>query len=471
MQKAAGYVCVILKGILFIGISIQTILGIVWMCCNFANIPSFGDSLFYFQVSETLKCDEYTGILYPLILRLTGAHQSIVYLLQLAAACGAADRFLRSFGRMKKGWRIWGCLGLLTMPVVMQCHMALLPCSFVSSLMLLALTWLIEAVKTRERRSLKRLAMVCLCWLAEALLLPEYLFLGAVPVLLYWLCFLSRWKAAGRGAVYGLLLTAAFLGMILGINSLTQREGLYGKGDRTLLKTLVQRISWTNLLEDYEDWPWQMILYANEYTIRDAAMSADGMERLLFPAIEQAAVEQPEAGILPEEYYKTMIDTAWRWHKIVILREIAWDMLSYGASPLFLQESLKGEGYDSYNGRNYEVFLEYTPELSKRYMDLGSWWFGLMLPVSAVLQLLSLPYSTILEKKRTFHWLACCLITIAAMIGWYTMRGAGMMDYKNTAVISLLWMAWAIVLSGRCRPMTPETAQQKERAPDGGRPV
>ena len=143
MQKAAGYVCVILKGILFIGISIQTILGIVWMCCNFANIPSFGDSLFYFQVSETLKCDEYTGILYPLILRLTGAHQSIVYLLQLAAACGAADRFLRSFGRMKKGWRIWGCLGLLTMPVVMQCHMALLPCSFVSSLMLLALTWLI----------------------------------------------------------------------------------------------------------------------------------------------------------------------------------------------------------------------------------------------------------------------------------------------------------------------------------------
>ena len=63
IQKFTGHIIAILKGILFIGISVQIVMGIVWMCRNFSHVPQFEDSLFYMQVSRTLRCDEYTGIL------------------------------------------------------------------------------------------------------------------------------------------------------------------------------------------------------------------------------------------------------------------------------------------------------------------------------------------------------------------------------------------------------------------------
>ena len=187
MQRAAGHISAIIKRILFIGISVQIILGIVWIFCNFSNIPQFGESLFYMQLGRTLQCDEYTGILYPFFLWIVRNNHYVVYVFQLAAAYIAANLFLRVFLQVKREWRIWACLAFLTMPIVVQCHMAVLPYSFAGSFFLLELTLLIDSVRDPEKRTLKKMAGLSACWLALALLLPEYLYLGAVPVLLLYL--------------------------------------------------------------------------------------------------------------------------------------------------------------------------------------------------------------------------------------------------------------------------------------------
>lgn len=467
MQKAIGHISAVLKGILFIGISIQTVFGIVWMCCNFSFIPQFGESLFYMQLSRTLRCDEYTGILYPLFLWIVRRNHYVVYVLQLAAAYAASRRFLCTLRPdMGKCRRIWCCLACLTIPVALQCHLAMLPCSFVSSLLLLELSLLSEAVKvmglqgdlqhiqriagesgrTGDRGILRRLTELCGCWLVSALLLPEYLYLGAVPVLCLCFCCRLQWKGQRRRKLYGVLLIAAFIGMIAGISSLTQTEGLYGKVRKTPLMAFTQRIAWTSLLADYEGWPWQIIYHLDEYTIIEAAWYADGMDRLLFPAMEKAVADQVITEKEAIEYCGTLIETAWRWHKSVILREMAWDVLGYGASPAFLQSFLAGEGYDSYSSRNYEVFLEHTPKLSKRYMDYGSWWFTAALGLTAVLQLLQWCKGHERERRQTGQIVLCFLAAAGAMVLWYTMRGAGMMDYKNTLLIDELWMTWTVLL-------------------------
>lgn len=458
-HKATGHISAVLKGVLFTGICIQTVMGIVWMCCNFPHIPQFGESLFYMQVSRTLRCDEYTGILYPVFLWIVRRNHYVVYAVQLAAAYAAARRFLRVLPAGGKWRRVWGSLALMTIPIVMQCHMAMLPCSFVSSLMLLELSLLTEAVRKTEERTLKKLAELSICWLALALLLPEYLYLGAIPVALFGVCCYRQWRGHRRIKYYGLLLMVAFAGMIVGINSLTQTRGAYGRLQKTPLMILTQRISWTSVLKDYESWPWQIIYDVSERVIVESAAYADGMDRFFFPVVEQAVEDRTITRQRADEYYRILIETAWKWHKSVILKEMAWDALGYGASPAVLQIFLTGRGYDTYSNRNYDFFLENTPGLSKAYMDYGSWWFIVAAVLSALLQVMQLPGSAVKEKKETAGGVLCCLTAAGAMILWYTMRGAGMQDYKNTILVIQLWMAWPVLLVGRKAVVKPAPAE------------
>lgn len=449
VQKAAEHISAVIRGVLFIGISIQTVMGIVWMCCNLPHVPQFGDSLFYMQLSRILRCDEYTGILYPVFLWAVRRNHYVVYIIQLAAAYAAAKYFLCTFLSVKRRMAVWGCLAMMTAPVVMQCHMAMLPCSFVSSLLLLQLSLLAGAIKRKEKRTLKRLAELSLCWLALALLLPEYLYLGAVPVALFGICCRRQWKGNKRIRWYGLLLAAAFAGMILGINSLTQTPGLYGRPRKTLLMTLTQRISWTSIMWEIESWPGQIVDTVEREIILEAAQYADGMDRVFFPAMEQAVADQVITQQQAEEYYFFIMKSAWKAYKPRILKGMAWDVLGYGAPPAFLQAFLAGRGYDTYSNRNYDFFLEHTPRLSKIYMDYGSWCFILTAVLAAVLQALQLWDSGADERREAAKQVLCCLIVAGAMILWYTMRGAGMQDYKNTTLLTQLWMAWAVLLLWR----------------------
>lgn len=449
------HILIILKGVLFIGISIQTVLGIVWMCCNFPYVPQFGESLFYMQASRTLRCDEYTGILYPLFLWIVRRNHYVVYVIQLAAAFAVSYRFLGIFLSGRNWKTLWGSLALITIPVVLQCHLALLPCSFAASFLLLEFSLLAEAVREKEKRTLKRLAELSSCWLLLALLLPEYLYLGAIPVVLFYIAFCRVRKGDQRTKFYGLLLAAAFAGMTVGINSLTQMQGAWGRLQKTPLMTLTQRTAWSNLLWDYEIWPEEMQDYVEEGIIWGTALYADDMENRFFPAVEQAVSDRIITRQQAEEFYRTMTKVAWNRHKAAIIKEIAWDMLGYAASPAFLQLFLMGRGYDT-GIRNYDFFLEHTPGLSKLCMDYGSWWFCAAAGLSAALQGLRLLYRALYGKgergKGTAPAVLCCLVTAGAMILWYTAEGAGLLDYKKTAVIAELWMAWAVLSTAGTLP-------------------
>ena len=452
MQKAITHILFILKGVLFIGISIQTVLGIVWMCRNFFHVPQFGESFFYMQVSRTLRCDEYTGILYPLFLWIVRRNHYVVYVIQLAAAYVVSCRFLTVFLPVKNRKILWGGFAFIMIPVVLQCHMAILPCSFAASLLLLELSLLAGAIREKEERTLKKLAELSIYWRLLALLLPEYFYLGAVPVTLFYIFFHRRWRGNMRVKYYGLLLIAVFAGMTVGINSLTQTGGAYGRLQKTPLMTVTQRVAWSNILQDREVWPEQIQNYVDGEIIQGSALYADDMDNLFFPAVEQAVSDQIITKQQAEEFYLTMTRVAWFRHKPAIIKEIMWDMVGYAASPAFLQLFLMGRGYDT-GIRNYDFFLEYTPRLSKVCMDYGSWWFCVAAVLTVALQVLQSMYQLLYGRrdrgKGTVQTVLCCLVTAGVMVLWYTVAGAGLLDYKKTAVIVELWMAWAVIAGWR----------------------
>ena len=182
MQKAVVHIRAVLGRILFIGLSVQIVFGLLWLCCSFTGVQWFAESTFYEAVSESLLCDEYTGILYPFLLMLTRRNYTLVCLFQLAVAVLAGFYFLKAAGVKNPAWRIWGSFVLLTYPMALQCHMAVLPNSLTFSCFLFEMAFALRIVGKESKCRKWKMLGLHIAWLGAALFTPSYLYLGAVPV-------------------------------------------------------------------------------------------------------------------------------------------------------------------------------------------------------------------------------------------------------------------------------------------------
>lgn len=450
MQKAIRHILAVLGRMLVVGSVFQILLGILWICGNFGRFQEFGDSLFYIEVSKSLVCDEYTGILYPVLLMLARGMESllpipytfVMHLLQLAVAGCAGAYLLHVCGVRKRVPLLWGSLVLLTLPMTAQCHLAILPNSLALSMFMLELSYGIMLAKTDTPGQYGSLCKMNLFWLLGALLLPEYGYLGAVPVLILWVQYLCRYgRKASRSVVYHLLLVAAFTGMLVGISQLTQQEGVYGRAARTWEGALFRRFTWTVSMADVdEEWPSDIYAACSNEALEEAAVYADGMERVLQPMVENTVgLERAR------EFYR---ETGWQVfaaNKSKILREIAWDMAGYLLPPTIADKLLDGSGYESYVGRNYEIMKVEMPMLTKHYMNYSAWWFVVGILLALVIEILL----AVQKRKRKWMPLILCAIPAGLFVLWYTLQGAGVGDYKNGLFVGVMWLLWMVLQADR----------------------
>lgn len=475
MKKANRYICIvhiIFSRIIMIGLGIQILLGILWLCCNFGSFQKFGDSLFFIEVSKSLLCDEYTGALYPVLLLLARGIEDLIsipytyvmHLVQLAAAGYAGYFFLGAIGMEKKESRIYGSLALLTVPMALQCHLAVLPNSLTFSVVLLELGYAAEAVRLKKPLQGKQLVKANACWLVSALLMPEYLYLGAGPVLLLWCCDVWRCRGQkGRAALWHLLLIAAFAGMIVGTNRLVQEPGSYGRPERSVEAALFRRVIWGSLEESWDVWPEDMKEVCSYEDMREISYYAENMERLL-----QTMLESELGSARAQEIYRELSRYAWDNNVREILHQTLWDAIGYTLPSLTLRMFLVGRGYDSYAGRNYEIMKERAPLLTKYYVDYSGWWLPVGIALSAASAALAWLSSGIFSGKEALRgkWskksltgeaspmaagfrgkssllpALVCVLTAGAGVLWYTLQGAGVWDYKNVLLGGALWVTW-----------------------------
>ena len=422
MKKAAGQLCIILKAILFIGFSIRIVLGLVWMVSHFMEVQEFA------PVSS--------GI-YPLLMQAAGSLSQVLYVLQLGAAFGAGWQLFKTLGVSGYLWRIWGTGVLLSFPMAMQCHLALLPYSFVSSLVLLELSFCVQAMTENQSLDLAKFVKAGCCMLGLALLLPEYVWLGAIPLALTVLLRIRKIGAQPRRLLYSCLLVAAFCGMVGGIGSL-----LY-KGDnhsRSFWPSIASRTAWPTFWADSSRWSEGLYELVGE-SAWDIAIRPGNMEHILQPLLERkVGAEQSE------KYYQEMAAIAWELHRNQIIRQVFGDILIYGAPEAVLQAQLTGVGYDSFSGRNYEMMMMFHPAMTKFYVSYSCWWFWVSLMIAALLLLMGLIEGHERFNRRYLVFGAVAVLWSAVMVLYYTMQGAGIADYKCTLAISQLWCVLAVVI-------------------------
>lgn len=436
MQKAVTHIRAVLGRILVLGLSLQIVFGLAWMCCSFTGVQWFAESTFYVRASESLICDEYTGILYPFLLMLTGKKYLLLCLLQLTVAFGAGYAFVGAMGAKTSGWRIWGSLVLLTYPMAMQCHMAVLPNSFTFSCFLLELACVLAAVKKERNCWRWELLGTHGAWLCAALLQPDYLYLGAVPVILFWAYDVIKYrKTAGRRVCYHFLLAAVFAGLIATTGSLTTREGYYGRTEKSIAATIFQRVTWSGLEKCFWDWPVEVRDLISEEIYQETLENSQNMLSLLMPEMEKGlGVERAR------KYYIEISRLVWDMNYFQVCYEMLWDAVGNVVPPVALQELLDGRGYISAGPRNYETMRQECPVLTKYYMQYAAWWFV----TGSLLAALVFGAERIQKQRLRIFSGVICLLSAVAMVVWYTMSAAGAWDYKDGLFAGALWIIWMI---------------------------
>jgi len=398
-KKAAEHAGAVVKGVLFIGFTVQVILGILWMGGNLLQVQDFGspDSALYRWISEPF-----------------GGKTWVLYLLQLTAAFFAGYGFLRTlWGRLHpgaavgKGGLVWGSLVMLTLPFAMQCHLAVLPHSFMGSFFLLAMLLLLKTGSRKRRLCTIGLAVVC----------------GGMMVMLS--------GVADRG-----------------------RDGRPGSGFHA---AMASRVAWPTLWVDHEDWS-EDLREITEDVLLESTYYPGNMVLL------QEAIESSVSREKAEEYYDQMTEVGWDYHAPIVLRQMCWDVLGYGITPVAVRMQLEGRAYDSCTSRNYEIMRGNMPVLTRYYVEYGCWWFGCGMVLAMVLALLQLCRGRAetdgegcLARRGFVFAVGTCVLLSGILIILLVMRGAGIMDYKYTIAVNELWLAWAVLPTISPKSIFPES--------------
>lgn len=423
MKKAAEAVRLVNKNIFFTGFTVQIGLGLFWMAVNFAKIQDF------------TPVD--TGV-YPLLMQLAGKGYAVIYLLQLSAALYAGYRLLKNLHAGGKGICLWGSLALMTLPMAMQCHMALLPYSFICSLTLLEISFAFEAAGEKDISGEKVLWGSLACFAAQCLLWPKYCIPGAVLPLLLILRKLPGMFRKRERMFRGLLLAVCFLAVTAAAYGAEQKEE--GSTDNTSGWSwkLMKRICWPTI------WVDRGYLQEESNTVSDtviwfSAYYPSYMDVYLKPELDAMSPEQAESVM------RKMIRCAWRIHYPMVVRQIGWDVLGYSLTPVILPLQLTGDAYDSCSGRNYEIMRNEAPVLTKYYVKVSCSWFAASLVLLiAGMAMRCIGRLTKMKKTAVFPFLAVAF-SAGVVVLFFTMQGSGIMDYKYTVWINQLWVVLGIM--------------------------
>lgn len=426
MRRAAGAVQLVIKNILIIGFTVQICLGLFWMAGNFAKVQDF------------TPVD--TGV-YPFLLGLAGRWYGLIYLLQLSAALYAGYRLLKNLHVEGRGICLWGSLAMMTLPMAMQCHLALLPYSLVGSLELLEISFVCEPTGEKNMFGEKALWGSLVCFAAQCLLWPKYFIPGLILPLLLFLRRLPGMLRKRERLFRGMLLAVCFLA-VLAAGYGAERSG-EGSGNASGWSwRLVKRFCWPTIWVDWGEEP-EAINVSESGIIWVSAYYPRNMDMYLKPELDAMTPENADSVM------RKMVSRAWSIHYPMVVRQIGWDVLGYSVTPVILPLQLEGDAYDSCSGRNYETMRNGTPVLAKYYVKVSCSWFTaslVLLAGAAVLGCIKSPKEW-RERLRGAFPLFAAAVSAGAAVLFFTMQGAGIMDYKYTVWVNQLWIAGSIVIA------------------------
>lgn len=437
----------LIKYIIYILMGLQILLGILWAISNITKVPNFQQSIELFQMSSELLLDEYTGILYPLLIKAVQFVTkyipipacTILYILQLGVAYMVYEEFLAKVVfvnhhniRIRKQIRFFAGY-VLTIPVVLQVHMAVLPYSLASSLAVYILTKLIGLYRISAEIKVKEYVKLALWWLICGQLCIDYIWLFMIPMLIWVVSYAIRNKKLELSLL--ILVVLVLTGNSI-CNSAFQTKENTGKIQNSWEAAMLKRVVWPNFSrfsyfwkeEIRETWDDAELLVLSTYP-----------EKVIYdfgPTIDEMFGREEANSI-----YRQMIGRSFELDTKQIVLSASQELVAYICTPVSTYLQLKGMG-SSYAGWNYGRMKDYTPRLTGIYVEisLSSWIFIVILLLMSRFFILKEKEWLPLEERKYRRWTTGYLLTTVVWVSvWYVIVSAHMQDYLKVPMISVIW--------------------------------
>ncbi|MBQ7926464.1 MAG: hypothetical protein IJ335_09250 [Lachnospiraceae bacterium] len=447
MRKVCKHGSALLGRMIWLGMGLQVLLGFIWLLSNIGAEHSFGVD--WSNGGPVNRAFMHWGALYGWVIRLVMQvaqwvpipYYSIVYCLQLLAAFGSGWFLLKKITNWGPHGCVCGTLAMLSVPMALQSHLALAPYSFVASIVLVHWAFAIELWK-QKGWCIHKLVSMYLFWLLEILLLPEYLWFGAVPLL--FVAFISLWNNRGKlrkKALTGVVLLGSILCIWIVGNGWQQGED----GCLNLRQMLAAKSNWSNLYELSGAWSYEVQQQFDGGLLRAACGNSEVFYEGFFDKMEQLPYKQQK------DYLNQMIDVAWKLNGKRVVLEMAFDGMGYLMPAIIVSEQLDGKGFASLTGINYWYFIQNSTGLSSLYMGWYCIWAWLSLVLAIFMKGLEQ-----LGTERAVKYVAgygCVKVLLPltfmaiACACFYTLSRIGVYDYKILSWWTVIWCLGTLLVA------------------------
>lgn len=425
MKEIVKFFWAVVKGFVYGSIAIQIVLGAIYIGCNLTSVPQFQETTGYLEMAQTLRIDEYTAVLYPLLLRfLSGItfipFQMSLYTLQILVGLFCAYHFAYTWTEKKT--TAWLCsLWINTIPFVAQAHVSVLPHSLAFSFLILILLELFKGVKYKEPLTMSDFTIV-LCSYTLLVQLGRAYFLPAT-LLLLWTAFLQLYQKENKLLLFGVTILIS-LGVFVSNASIyqtTQTPGANGRIQRTIESMLFQRLGMSTMTDRF-----------TIYMPEEIEECFTGEELETFARYPYRL--QEEFGPVLETRYGKQYANALYWKMALLgfgnatkdtMLDIAEDTLNYSL-PAGMYFTWRNGELKGLTGWNYQQFVEQAPWLSAVYIKISQFFWAIGFAASIVAALILMVYR---RNLLTRFWMPVGgYILINAL--YFAMQGANVYDYK-----------------------------------------
>lgn len=421
-----------IRGFLICAAGLQILLGLVYIGKNSMVVPQFRDTTIYLEMAERFVADEYTGLLYPLLLKACRyisllPYQVPVYLVQLFAAFGSVFYLVYSWTE-KKSFSLFCALWMNTIPFVVQVHMTVLPHSLAMSCMVLMITPLLCGSREQRALRLTEWAELFCGFVLVSQLDRAYLVPGLLMVI--WGSFLQLYRKESRVLWFaiGLFIGIGMLVVNLAVYKIVQTPGYYGRMQRSFASAFFQRTGVLTLNNNYMIYmPEEVGDCFEGLELNRIAKYPYQIETVFGPTLE-ACYGAERAGEIYMELGLLGLKSATKAN----IRAIAEDAIGY-ALPLATYVSWQDGTLKGSSSWNYQQFMAQSPKLFVAYARISVYVWLLCFVLSVLTGILC----AVVTKKHYLRVVCPLLLFIGLYALHFALEGTGVFDYK-TALLPML---------------------------------
>ena len=392
----------------------------------------------------SLKSD--TSVIYPALLLIIRAltlngpvrFYEVMYVLQLVLAFVSWYTFaVKVLPFEKRFLRVWFSLAVVTNPFAMQCHLAVLEFSFVSSFLCLLVTFTVrfslEWKKLGSRYDLKtavkHVCVTSLFWMLVSLTRKEFVFIGFFCILILLYQIGVNLRAGTKLSKFSPVIVFIVFFAVIHLIDGTFRVSTPLLPTDVIKRSAYTRIAWTEDLANKYVWPQQVTGTVGS-NLMGEAMIDPGIVRTRFTGAVEAEYGRKETS----DIFAKWFFNSFRDNKKGIIKSALTDMAGYVFPPAENESALSGRLLPGFATGNYDVMRRNNALLTKFYLRLTSTVY-IFLATASVLALIA--GKELFRRVRMFAP-AAVVILLSSLA--YTFYGSNVWDHKKALFTTCIWV-------------------------------